>query len=136
MSQNKSNSQQYKFRIKPLSDSSFRYKNKSKGSYKDIQITDHAMIRSIERLGITRKDELKKLSNTAKYKGVNISLIRRDNYDKFGLSFDEYKYIKGRFSKMNNSTTIYIYQGNLFIFCGKGTKTLKTVINLELLVKS
>lgn len=132
MSQNKS---QYKFQIKPQNDSSFRYKNKPKGSYKDIQITNHAMIRSIERLGITRKDKLKKISNIAKYKGVNISLIRRDNYDKFGLSFEEYKYIKSRFSKMNNSTAIYIYQGNLFIFCGKGNKTLKTVVNLELLAK-
>lgn len=128
-------SQQYKFQIKPLTDSSFRYKNKLKGSYKDIQITEHAMMRSIERLGVTKKDELKKLSNTAKYKGVNISLIRRDNYEQFGLTFEEYKFIKGRFSKLNNSTAIYIYQGNLFIFCGKGTKTLKTVVNLELLTK-
>lgn len=128
-------SQQYKFQIKPLPNASDKYKNKPKGSYKDIQITEHAMIRAIERLGVAKKDELKKLSNTAKYKGVNISLIRRDTYEQFGLTFEEYKFIKGRFSKLNKSTAIYIYQGNLFIFCGKGTKTLKTVVNLELLTK-
>lgn len=108
--------------------------NKPRFSHKDINVTSHAMLRAEERLQLTNKKELKKIASNARYKGVNISLIRKDTYMQFGLSYNEYVFIKGRFSQVNNSTNIYLYQGNLFIFCGKGNRTLKTVINLVRLI--
>lgn len=94
------------------------------------------MDRARERLGLGRKEDIQKLSNSAKYKGVSLNSLRADTYEKIGLTKEEYRFIKGRFSLRNNSTYIYLYKGNLFIFVGKGGKTLKTVVNLEELFNS
>lgn len=100
-------------------------------SYKQIKITPHSQQRAMERLNVTRKEELKKLASSARNKGINLNSIRRDTCEKLGLTWEEYCYLKGRFNPENNSTDIILHKGNVFVFCGKGQKTLKTVLNLN-----
>lgn len=107
---------------------------KTMSSYKDIKITDHAMDRSKERLGINKRVELQKISNEARYKGVNLKALRGNTYESIGLTREEFQFIKNRFSVRNNSTSIFLYKGCIFIFVGNGRRTLKTVVNLNQLV--
>lgn len=104
---------------------------KNMTSYKIIKVTEHAMARGRERLGINKKEVLQKLSNEARYKGINLNSLRHDTYEKLGLTYEEYKFIKSRFSFRTNSTSIYLYRGCVFIFVGNGGRTLKTVLNLN-----
>lgn len=106
--------------------SAHRYQNKK--SYRNIKLTSHSILRAEERLGISKKDELKKIASQAKFNGINTNLIQRDNYHKFNLSWDEYLFLKGTFNPRESK--IYLYKGNIFVFAGKGSNTLKTVINI------
>lgn len=101
-------------------------------SYKTIKLTSHSIQRAEERLNLTRKEDIKKLASAAKNSGIHLSGIRRDTYEKLGLTFEEYCYLKSNFNFRTNSTGIYVYKGAVFIFVGKSKSILKTIINLKL----
>lgn len=100
-------------------------------SHKNIQLTNHSIIRAQERLNVTRKEDIKKLAGRAKSNGVNLSSLRPETYEKLGLTKEEYIFLKNRFVQGNNSTAIYIHQGYVYVFVGKGQRTLKTIISLK-----
>ena len=55
--------------------------NRSRISYKDIKLTMHSKLRAEERIGLTSSEEIRKLAVSARYKGININALNKDNYN-------------------------------------------------------
>lgn len=107
------------------------YKKKTyHGSHKNIKITGHSMDRAYQRLSISSKEEVRKFASDAKNKGINLNSIREDTYRRVGLNRDEFEYLNKSFKAMNGAN-LYLWKGCIFVFCGKGGNTLKTIINLK-----
>lgn len=97
-------------------------------SYKEIKITLHAKQRAYERLGITKEVEIQKLAHSAKYNGVRIHELTLDNYTKFNISYDMYRYLKNHYGCRFKTEKMYYYKDCVFIFAGKGSKSLKSIV--------
>ena len=85
-------------------------------SYKDMRITWHGGFRMAERKEITRTDEKKRIAYSARYKGevVTREMCRGNRWH----------------LKVHSSKLYMVYQQNIFVFGGKGKRTLLTVIPL------
>ena len=107
-------------------------KKGNKLGHKDIKLTPHSKMRAEERLGITSSDEIRKLAISAKYKGISIKALNAETYEKFGFTYSEYRKLKSQFAYHSNNDRLYYYKNNLFVFGGKKSMVLKTIITLNL----
>ena len=89
-------------------------------------------MRAEQRLGLTSSDEIRKLAISAKYKGISIRALNTDTYEKFGFTHSEYVKLKSQFAYHSNNDRLYYYKDKLFVFGGKKSLVLKTIINLNL----
>lgn len=95
-----------------------------------INITHHAYIRFKERVenkGITEK-YLRKLAFLARYYGLSIkhlTLSQVDNNQKL------YNYLTSCFRLKNNTDEVRFYDNYVFIYTGKKSRTLKTIVNVN-----
>ena len=105
--------------------------NRSKISHKDIKLTMHSKLRAEERVGLTSSEEIRKLAVSARYKGININALNEDNYNELGISKALYNNLKHHYSRRTNAERLYYYKGNVFIFCGNDSRTLKTIVNVN-----
>ena len=106
-------------------------KANSKFGHKDVVLTPHSKMRAEERLGITSTDEIRKLAISAKYKGISIRALNTETYEKLGFTYSEYRKLKSQFAYHSNNDRLYYYKNNLFVFGGKKSLVLKTIINLN-----
>ena len=106
--------------------------NRSRISYKDIKLTMHSKLRAEERIGLTSSEEIRKLAVSARYKGININALNKDNYNELGISKALYNNLKHHYSRKTNAERLYYYKGNVFIFCGNDSRTLKTIVNVNM----
>ena len=106
--------------------------NNNHQSKNKIQFTIHSRERGYERIGITNKNELRDMVANARFKGNNINSIDIYNYEKLGLTYGELVSIKRRFNQRSNSDRLYYYKGYVFIFFGKDSMSLKTIIKLNI----
>lgn len=100
-------------------------------SYKDIKLTFHAQDRALERLGVTRKDELCKLAASAKKNGINLNSLDLYNHEELGITYDELVMLKRKYSPRNNSQKNYLYKNHIWVFFGNDGRTLKTIIPFD-----
>ncbi len=105
--------------------------NRSRISHKDIKLTMHSKLRAEERVGLTSSEEIRKLAVAARYKGININALNVDNYEDMGISKDIYHTLKHYFPRKSNTERFYYYKGRVFIFCGGDSRTLKTIVNIN-----
>lgn len=95
-----------------------------------INITHHAYIRFQERVkdqNITEKD-LRKLAFSARYYGLSIkhlTLSQVDNNQKL------YNYLTSCFRLKNNTDEVRFYNNYVFIYTGKKSRTLRTIVNIN-----
>ena len=95
-----------------------------------INITHHAYIRFQERVknqDITEK-HLRKLAFTARYYGLSIkhlTLSQVDNNQKL------YNYLTSCFRLKNNTDEVRFYDNYVFIYTGKKSRTLRTIVNVN-----
>ena len=107
-------------------------KKGNKLGHKDIKLTSHSKMRAEERLGITSSDEIRKLAISAKYKGISIRSLNTETYEKLGFTYSEYRKLKSQFAYHSNNDRLYYYKDKLFVFGGKKSLVLKTIITLNL----
>lgn len=100
-------------------------------SHKEIVVTLHAKQRAEERLKLTHIAEIRKVAASAKNKGISLRCITVDNCEGYGISKDLLKEIRQSFFYNSNSNKMYYYKGNVFVFVGKNSCTLKTVVNIK-----
>ena len=105
--------------------------NRSRISHKDIKLTIHSKLRAEERVGLTSSEEIRKLAISARYKGININALNENNYNELGINKALYNNLKHCYSRRTNAERLYYYKGNVFIFCGNDSRTLKTIVNVD-----
>lgn len=105
--------------------------NRNRISHKDIKLTMHSKLRAEERVGLTSSEEIRKLAVSARYKGININALNTNNYENMGVSKDIYYTLKHYFPRTSNTERFYYYKGRVFIFCGGDSRTLKTIVNVN-----
>ena len=103
---------------------------RNKISQDKMNITHHAYMRFIERVkeqGTTER-ELRKLAFSARYNGLNIRHLKLSqvNYNK-----KLYDYLTNYFRFRNNSDDIRFYDKYIFVYTGKKSRTLRTIINVN-----
>lgn len=106
-------------------------KANSKFGHKDVVLTPHSKMRAEQRLGLTSSDEIRKLAISAKYKGISIRALNCETYEKFGFTHSEYVKLKSQFAYHSNNDRLYYYKNSLFVFGGKKSMVLKTIITLD-----
>lgn len=104
-------------------------KKGNKLGHKDIKLTPHSKMRAEERLGLTSTEEIRKLAISARYKGISIRGLNKDNCEELGISLENYHHLKSEFSYHTNSDKLYYYKNYVFVFGGNKALTLKTIIN-------
>lgn len=92
----------------------------------NIKITAHGMQRVKERTPFSSRNEILNLVAKARFYGVRINLLTKENYKDFGLSWDLYKFAKGN-CYPKNSDRLFLYRDYIFCFTGNKDKTLKTI---------
>ena len=102
-----------------------------KVSHKDIVVTIHAQQRAKERLNLTHVADIRKIAVAAKTKGINVKSLTYNNCQEHKISPELLKVIKQSFFINSNSNKIYYYKGNVFVFIGKKSCTLKTIVNIK-----
>lgn len=95
----------------------------------NIKISSHAMQRVKERTCLSVKNEIMKYISQARYYGIHIRNLSRDNIIDFKISVDFYHFLKGNFYSYASDELI-LYKDNVFCFTGHKNRTLKTVINI------
>ena len=100
----------------------------NKISYRDFKISYHAKQRAAERIGLTKECDIQKLAKAAKFYGVEISLLNKDNYEKNNISYDMYRYLKNHYGKYSNTDKNYYYKDLVFVFAGYRSRSLKTIV--------
>lgn len=96
--------------------------------YRDIKVTLHAKQRASERLGITKESEIQKLAHAAKYKGIKIRALTRENYSALGITYNMYRYLKNHYTHYYKSDKIYYYRNYVFVFSGDRSRCLKSIV--------
>lgn len=96
-----------------------------------IKFTYHSRDRFLERLNLKSLDDLRKVAANARNKGVNLNSVNITNYEHFGMTYPALVAFKRYFKSHNKSERIYYYKDYVFIFCGKDSCTLKTVVPLR-----
>lgn len=98
---------------------------------KDITITPHAKYRALERLGVGSKDTLKKMVLSAKVKGTDINYITKNNYQEYGLTESQFRYIKTLVHNQVSTYKYYYHNGIIYVMRGYKSRTLITVMGLK-----
>lgn len=101
-----------------------------KRSYKDITVSYHAMARAEERLHLVGTKNIKRLAQAAKEHGIKLNTLHENNYKQLGLTTKEYLKLTHRYKKHVNNDAFYFYKGNVFIFSGKKSRLLKTIVDV------
>lgn len=104
-------------------------KKGNKLGHKDIKLTPHSRMRAEERLGITSAEEVRKLAISARYKGISIKSLNKENHEELGIDIDTYRKLKSEFSYHTNSDKLYFYKNCVFVFGGNKALTLKTIVS-------
>lgn len=99
-------------------------------SQSKMNITHHAYIRFMERVkdkSITEK-QLRQLAFSARYNGLNLRHLKlaQVNYNK-----KLYDYLINCFRFRNNTDDIRLYNNYVFVYTGKKSRTLRTIININ-----
>lgn len=97
-------------------------------SYKNIRVTNHAKDKAVTRLGTSSEKEIQKMAASAKKNGLNMNAVTMMNYESFGLSFEEYKWLKDKVFYNDKTESAYFYKGRFFVFTGQKNRSLKTII--------
>lgn len=100
-------------------------------SHKDIVVTLHAQQRAKERLNLTHIADIRKVAVAARTKGISVKALTYNNCQDYGVDPDLLRTMRQNFFFNTNSNKIYYYKGNVFVFVGKKSCTLKTVINIK-----
>lgn len=100
-------------------------------SHKDIVVTLHAQQRAKERLNLTHIADIRKIAVAAKTKGVSVKALTYNNCQDYNISPDLLTTLRQNFFFNTNSNKIYYYKGNIFVFVGKKSCTLKTIVNVK-----
>ena len=104
-------------------------KKGNKLGHKDIKLTSHSKMRAEERLGITSVEEVRKLAISARYKGISIKSLNKENHKELGIDINTFRKLKSEFSYHTNSDKLYFYKNCVFVFGGNKALTLKTIVN-------
>ena len=102
--------------------------NRNHTSWKLMNLTPHSKQRASERLNVTNSDELKKMANSARFKGIEIDRVNINNYESVGLTYEELVVLKKKYYRHNNSERLFYYKGVVWIFCGKGALTIRSIV--------
>lgn len=90
-------------------------------------VTEHARQRAAERTNFSlRKEDLKKIALSARYKGVDINILKDSDMENKKL----YNYLVNTFKHPNSTDKIRLFNNYIFIFCGENGRTLRTIVNL------
>ena len=104
-------------------------KKGNKLGHKDIKLTSHSKMRAEERLGITSAEEVRKLAISARYKGISIKSLNKENHEELGIDVNTFRKLKSEFAYHTNSDKLYFYKNCGFVFGGNKALTLKTIVN-------
>ena len=104
-------------------------KKGNKLGHKDIKLTPHSRMRAEERLGITSVEEVRKLAISARYKGISIKSLNKENHKELGIDINTFRKLKSEFAYHTNSDKLYFYKNCVFVFGGNKALTLKTIVN-------
>lgn len=104
-------------------------KKGNKLGHKDIKLTPHSKMRAEERLGITSAEEIRKLAISARYKGISIKSLNKENHEELGVDMNTYRKLKSEFAYHTNSDKLYFYKNCVFVFGGNKALTLKTIVS-------
>ena len=96
-----------------------------------IIISDHAMLRIKERTDYSQKNNIRRFVTDARYKGINVNNLNNSNCELYGTTPKILSYVKSHFRTSNNSNKIILYKNSIFVFSGKKSRTLVTVVNLD-----
>ena len=102
--------------------------NRNHTSWKLMNLTPHSKQRASERLNVTNSDELKKMANSARFKGIEIDRVNINNYESVGLTYEELVVLKKKYYRHNNSERLFYYKGVVWIFCGNGALTIRSIV--------
>ena len=101
-----------------------RYSSKS-----NIRLTSHGMQRVKERTPYSVKNEILNFVAQARYYGIKIDLLNKENYKNFNLPWDLYKYVKNN-CYAHSSDRLFLFRDYIFCFTGNKDKTLKTMFKI------
>lgn len=108
--------------------SNFTYTRRSLPSYNAILLTHHARQRAFERFNITTDSELKKLAHSARYKGICVANLHRENYQAMNIPYRTYLYLKNKYGKHKGTDKHMYYKNMVFVFAGNKSRTLRSII--------
>lgn len=127
-------------------------RTQSKGSYKDIKVTLHAKQRAYERLGLNSEKEIRMIAQSSRVHGIKLNTLYQmeevigEKFLDSALSSDSnfasrpnlslnsrpeeitLQTLKDNFKIGTNSQALYYYKGAVFIFAGKNSKTLISIV--------
>ncbi len=61
-----------------------------------------------------------------------VRALNTETYEKLGFTYSEYRKLKSQFAYHSNNDRLYYYKDKLFVFGGKKSLVLKTIITLNL----
>ena len=94
----------------------------------NLKISPHAKQRAMERFGISKECEIKKLAAQAKNQGIRIWTLNRDNYKLLGLDWNTYRYLLNKYAQHYSTDKSYYFKGKVFVFGGQKSCVLKSII--------
>lgn len=94
----------------------------------NIKVSPHAKQRAMERFGISKESEIKKLAARAKSNGIKIWVLTKDTYKQLGLDRDTYRYLLNKYAKYGNNDKSIYYQEKVFVFGGNGSNVLRSIV--------
>lgn len=95
----------------------------------NIKLTSHGMQRIKERTSMTVKTDILNLVSKARFYGIRIDQLTRENYQEHKLPYELYKFAKGNVYA-HRSDRLFLYRDHIFCFTGNKDRTLKTVLNI------
>lgn len=108
-------------------------------SYKQYTLTTHAKQRAEQRLHISNNDEIKKMAQVAKRKGLDLHIIKgymsdpsqlsnlQQQLELFELTKADINFFIGAYN-LSDGKKYYYYRNNIWVFCGKKNRTICTII--------
>lgn len=95
----------------------------------NIKVTAHGMQRMKERTSVSVRNEIISLVSKARFYGICVDLLDKENYSKYNIPYPLYKFAKKNVYSYR-SDRLYLFRDHIFCFTGSKDKTLKTVINI------
>ena len=96
--------------------------------FSNIKVSPHAKQRAMERFGISKESEIKKLASRAKNNGIKIWCLNCDTYKSLGLDRNTYIYLLNKYAKHMNTDKSFYYQDRVYIFAGQNSNILKSIV--------